>query len=332
MVSPSRATVEALLSFSLGGRRECDGEGGGEEGENKGESEEEEEEEDAAAASSFITLRRSKRKFSNTSNQSSAEKMATRGNSSPAALKISKPAIVTPSKGEGATTKVGTSKRVKYADHFKFSPTQIKEAIEYFNMFGFVKLHPCQAFKDRTKDLIKCLDHQAISDGKSLDKVLRSHVDEPMSTALGDKKRKMYHEKNYPTKGKHKQFFKIMRELNKHFVAGNQSALRMLTSNLQKKDKPLEIFHDSTEVLDIISLPGAKNQNEHMDAFFKQVKWLLYLLSTVFLLVIEGSHHTGWTCQHNIFFTSRRTDRRPRYSNACAKLAPKRRNPSRVDS
>ena len=266
-------------------------------------------------------------KGSNISNQSTAEKMAT------AAPKISKPAKVTPSKGKGATKTVESrKKKVKLPDHFNFSLKQTKEAIQHFNMFGFVKLHPCQAFKDRTKCLIKCLDDQAILDGTSLDKVLRSHVDELISTALGDKKRKMYHEKNYPTRGKHKQFFEIMRELNKHFVAGNKSALRMLTSNLQKKDEPLEIFHDSTEVLDIISLPGAKNQHEHMDAFFKQVKWLLYLLSTIFLLFIEGSHHTGWTCQHNFFFTSRRTDWRPRYSNACAKLAPKRRNPARVDS
>jgi len=68
-----------------------------------------------------------------------------------------------------------------------------------------------------------------------------------------------------------------MRDLNKHFLDGNQSALRMLTSNLQQPKQPLEIFHHPTEVLDIISLPGAMSQNEHMDAFFQQVKWLIYL-------------------------------------------------------
>jgi hypothetical protein len=167
--------------------------------------------------------------------------------------------------------------KAKYADHFSFNHKQTVEAIAHLNKFGFVKLHPNPAYKQHTTHLIKRLEDRANLDGESLDDVLRSHVAEPMSTALGDKKRKMYHSTNYPTRGKHVDFFNIMRDLNKHFIDGNQSALRMLTSNLQQPRQPLIIFHDPTEVLDIISLPGAKSQNEHLDAFFQQVNRLMFL-------------------------------------------------------
>ena len=299
---------------------------GGVEGKGSEVEEEEEEEEDEEKEEEEVAA-----------SSKSAKKMATRENSISATHKISKlPAMVTPSKGEGARKKLA-SRKGKYTDHFSFTPEQTEEATAHLNMYGFVKLHPNPAFKARTTHLIKRLDDQASLDGTSLDKVLRLHVVEAMSTALGDNKRKMQHERNYPTtRGKHVEFFDIMRELNTHFCDGNQSALRMLTSNLQKKKQPLEIFHcPPTEVLDIISLPGAMNQNEHLDAFFEKVKWLPYLLSIVFLLIVlcfEGPNHSSWTCQHNFFFTSRRTDRHPRYSNACAKLAPKWPNLARVDS
>lgn len=174
---------------------------------------------------------------------------------------------------------------MEYADHFCFSREDISKAIKHFITYGFVSLSPNQDFKARTRLLVKRLNDEALRVGQTLDEMLRLHVDESMSSALGDKLRKMKHETTYPTKHGHKDFFAIMRELNLHFIAGNQSALRMLTSTLQQRGEPLRVFHEKTEVLDIITLPGAENQHEHLDAFFKDVKWLLCLLSTVFSLL-----------------------------------------------
>ena len=186
-------------------------------------------------------------------------------------------AKVTPKKVRKAPKKKRGSSSAKLVDHsvdnFSFSFLQIKEAIEHFIKFGFVKLHPNQAFKYHATDLVQRLVDEAKALDTTLDEMLRIHVDEPMSTALGDKLRSMKHEKNYPIgEDPHTKFFDIMRELNLHFVSGNQSALRMLTSNLQEADKPLKVFHHPTEVLDLMTKPKGKSQNAHIDAFLDEVQ------------------------------------------------------------
>ena len=197
---------------------------------------------------------------------------------SPTAPKTPNPsAKVTPKKVRKAPKKKRGSSSAKLVDHsvdnFSFSFLQIKEAIEHFIKFGFVKLHPNQAFKYHATDLVQRLVDEAKALDTTLDEMLRIHVDEPMSTALGDKLRSMKHEKTYPIgEDPHTKFFDIMRELNLHFVSGNQSALRMLTSNLQEADKPLKVFHHPTEVLDIITKPKGKSQNAHIDAFLDEVQ------------------------------------------------------------
>jgi len=160
-------------------------------------------------------------------------------------------------------------------DHFSFNFEQKEEAIANFIELGLVKLKPNEAYTARAASLIQRGHDEASLLGKTLDEMLLLYVNEPMSTALGDNLRMMKHETNYPTESLHSKFFEIMRELNLHFLAGNQSALRMLTSNLQKPDGPLRVFHEPTEVLDIITKPRATDQYVHIDAFFEEVQQLL---------------------------------------------------------
>ena len=182
------------------------------------------------------------------------------------------PPTVTPTKVGSVSKQVGGRRKENFVNHFCFNRKESIKAIEHFNKFGFVKLDPNPSFKAHTRLLVQRLVDEALKLDKTLDEMLRLHVDEKMSSALGDRLRMMKHETTYPTRHRHKEFFDIMRELNLYFIAGNESALRMLTSNLQQRDESLHVFHERTEVLDIITLPGAKNQNEHLDAFFEKVK------------------------------------------------------------
>jgi len=122
--------------------------------------------------------------------------------------------------------------------------------------------------------------------GVTTDAVLRANVIEGMSTALGDTKRKMLHETKYPKRGEYVEFFKIMCDLNKHFLDGNQSALRLLTSHLQQPGRPLKAFHKPTEVIDILTLEGGGEQNDHVDAFLKSVQRFQYSHSYIFLMFL----------------------------------------------
>jgi len=188
-------------------------------------------------------------------------------------------AKVTPQKKGKAPKKGGDASKTKFVDllddHFDFNSQQKEAAFEHFIKFGLVKLKPNAAYIALIVSLIQRGQQEATSLGTTFDAMLLKYVDEPMSTALGDSLRMMKHEKNYPKEGPDSKFFNIMRELNLHFLAGNQSALRMLTSNLQKADRPLRVFHQPTEVLDIITKPGATDQNAHIDAFLEEVQRML---------------------------------------------------------
>ena len=263
-----------------------DGEGGdgGEKGQVKGgegEDGEDKAEEDGASdqrkdvkGSSFSQQRNiSTVSPSPTTEENAAEALVCLRRSSRAASKTSHPPpTVTPTKVGSVSKQVGGRRKENFVNHFCFNRKESIKAIEHFNKFGFVKLDPNPSFKAHTRLLVQRLVDEALKLDKTLDEMLRLHVDEKMSSALGDRLRMMKHETTYPTRHRHKEFFDIMRELNLYFIAGNESALRMLTSNLQQRDESLHVFHERTEVLDIITLPGAKNQNEHLDAFFEKVK------------------------------------------------------------
>ena len=197
----------------------------------------------------------------------------------PAKITPKPSAKVTPQKKGKAPKKGGDASKTKFVDllddHFDFNSQQKEAAFDHFIKFGLVKLKPNAAYIALIVSLIQRGQKEATSLGTTFDAMLLKYVDEPMSTVLGDSLRMMKHEKNYPKEGPDSKFFNIMRELNLHFLAGNQSALRMLTSNLQKPDGPLRVFHEPTEVLDIITKPRATDQYVHIDAFFEEVQQLL---------------------------------------------------------
>jgi len=169
-------------------------------------------------------------------------------------------------------------------DHFSYTPREKKAAVEHFIEFGGVKMTPNAEYKSTSKAIRARLAAAAKELGKTTDDVLRESVIEGMSTALGDTKRKMLHETNYAKQGPYTKFFQIMRDLNKHFLDGNASALRVLTSHIQKPDSPVRVFHKPTDVIDILTLEGGGEQNLHVDAFLKSVQRLLFSQAHIILI------------------------------------------------
>jgi len=158
--------------------------------------------------------------------------------------------------------------------------------IHKFEVNGFVEMAPNLRFYEAAKSKIADLEIEAVNQGETTNTLLLKYVNEGMSTALEeDNLRKMLHATKYVKKGRFSRFFKIMKELNDLFFAGNRSALEILTSK-EAKNYNFDISHKSTECLDIICEPpavdgsraGATDQHRHLDAMFQNVKCILFCL------------------------------------------------------